>query len=150
MSFKFALQNVMEYRKRLEEMAMRDMLLARKAYDDAKHVLEEFHDSIARSRLMAGQLHKEGGQAAENLRQIDSFVSGQIVRIQRQNLLLGELMLEVEKKQTILVQAAQDFIILEKGREKLKKRYMEKQKKLELKAIDDMVVMKFRPGGQGL
>lgn len=133
----------MQYRKRLEEVALRDFLFARKAYDDAAAVLNQYYQSISDTRELSGLRQSAGGQTAEQLCQMNDFIAGQLIRIERQKEVIRQLAAEMEQRHQSLTKAAQDFKILEKLKERLQSRFKQKEKRKELKEVDDMIVMKF-------
>ena len=146
MKFRFPYEKLQEHRKREEDMAQRDFLAARQMYDQAVHELEEMYLAIDQARQRAGDLHTKGGSCAEDLKQIDQFITGQVVRIQRQKDRIRELASVMEEKQAILVIAAQEFKKVEKLRERMFERFKEALKKKEAKELDDMVTMRFVRG----
>ena len=84
MKFKFSYQQLLEYRKRLEELAQRDYLLSRKNVDDAETELESMYQQIDDSRKRAQSLESKGGKQAPSLVLIDDFINNHKIRIELQ------------------------------------------------------------------
>ncbi len=146
MKFKFSYQQLLAHRKRLEEVAQRDYLLSQKNVDNAEIELEKMYQQIDDSRKRAGLLQIRGGDQAPSLVLIDSFINNHKLRIEMQRKKIRELKSIAEEKQQALVNAAKEYKILEKLREKRMSEFKELVKKRELKFVDDLVTMRFKTG----
>jgi flagellar export protein FliJ len=148
MKFKFQFEKLLQHRKREEEIAMRDYLLARQRHDAAVVVLNSYYQSIVETRTLTAQVTAGGGAQSEKLRQADHFIAGQEVRIHQQKLIIRTLNQEKEEKHEIAVARAQDAKALEKLKEKLRGRHRIAANKRETKEMDDLATMRFRFGGE--
>ena len=146
MKFKFSYQQLLEHRKRLEEIAQRDHLLAQRDVALAEEALEKMYQQIDDSRQRAGILQSRGGDQAPSLVLIDDFINKHKLRMDMQRKKIRELKHIAEEKQQALVNAAKEYKILEKLREKRVIEFKDILKKRELKFVDDLVTMRFKRG----
>lgn len=144
MKFQFVYQKLLDHRSALEDVARRNWLEAKNKVDQAKAEIDAMYSQIDSARQSAGELEAVGGAHAPRLVQIDEFINGQKIRIERQRLVVRELLAEAERLQEILVEAAKERKILEKLRERRLDEHKLKQRKLELKRTDELVVTRFR------
>lgn len=140
---KFVFEKLMEHRKHLEELAMRDLYEAQSAVDDAQGVLDALFASIQRARETMGEIGRKGGLIGDQLLIIESFIAAQKRKIIEQREIIKRLLEKVNEKRDELVARARDFKVLEKLKEKQAKRERAALKKREFKQIDNMVVMRF-------
>lgn len=143
MQFKFTLEPLLDYRKRLEDVARKNWAEAQGRVDVAMGELNAMYEQIDGSRKHAEQLEARGGTLAESLSQIDQFITGQKIRIERQRAKIRELLTEVETKHEELVAAAVERKSLEKLKEKRRLLHVQAKKKKELKDADELVVTRF-------
>jgi len=146
MKFKFSYQQLLEHRKRLEEIAQKEYLLAQKEVDDAEVELEKMYQQIDDSRQRAGFLQAKGGDQAASLVFIDDFINKHKIRIETQRKKIRERKSIAEEKQQALVNAAKEYKILDKLREKKVIDFKHVEKKRELKFVDDLVTMRYKRG----
>ena len=146
MKFKFSYQQLLEYRKRLEELAQRDYLLSRKNVDDSESELEAMYQQIDDSRKRAQSLEAKGGKQAPSLVLIDDFINNHKIRIELQRKKIRELHQIAEEKQQVLVIAAKEYKILEKLKERRLLEHKEILKKREMKSVDELVTTRFKRG----
>lgn len=146
MKFKFSYQQLLEYRKRLEDLAQRDYAVAQKDVDSAVVELERMYQQIDDSRQRARMLEVKGGKQAPSLALIDDFINKHKIRIEMQRKKIREFQYVAETKQQALVIAAKEYKILEKLKEKRLTEYKEILKKRELKNVDELVTTRFKRG----
>lgn len=144
--FKFKLQKILQHRKTLEDIAQRDLEEAAAELRQRETLLTQYVQSIVSARDEASRMQQLGGSLGAGLMQIDGFIKGQEVRIQRQKEQIKEQASLVENLREILRQKAIDYKIMEELREKKKKEFFEEQEKLEQKEIDDLNSMRFQRG----
>lgn len=144
MAFKFTLESVLKYRRRLENEAQRQFNEARQKLDDAKQKLDALYASVDSSRqqiceLQTGALVKK----LEGIRDREEFIIGQGLRIQAQRKEVRALTSVVEEKQEELVLALRERKSMEKLKEKRKLEYEKEQLRLESQAMDEISVLRF-------
>lgn len=150
MKFEFNFEKVLDHRRKLEDLARRNWLQARAQVDSARDRLQKLYDEIDRARERAGDLGRRGGAQAPALAQVDEFINGQNLRIERQREEVRELTAEMERLQEVLVEAAKEKKILEKLKERRWEEFKIRRRKHELKEIDELVVTRFgRHGSAG-
>jgi flagellar FliJ protein len=144
--FRFKLEKVLQHRKVLEDMAQRDLEEAVAQLISLENQVQKYHESITTARETAYQIQTQGGNPGPALSQIDSFIKGQEVRIERENIKIKEQQSLVENLREILRQKAIDYKILEELREKKKQEFVKEQNRLEQKENDEMNSMRFGRG----
>jgi flagellar export protein FliJ len=145
MKFKFSLEKVLTHRRRLEDEARRDWILAQAKTQEAIRRLEALYAELddARARqIKTRQGSSILGQAAATLQAMDHFVDGQRVRIERQRVQVRELKSEEERFQDLLAQRAQERRALEKLRERRLQEFMVKIERAERLEVEDLSVMR--------
>ena len=146
MKFEFNYQQLLEYRKRLEELAQIEYITAQKQVDVAEVELERMYQQIDDSRQRARMLEVQGGKQAPSLAFIDDFINKHKIRIEMQRRVIRELKQVAESKQQALVAAAKEYKILEKLKERKLVEYKDIMKKRELKQVDELVTTRFKRG----
>lgn len=144
MKFSFAFDRLLEHKRQLEHMARRNWLEAQAKVDESLRKLEQMYLQIDEARNRSSTLQIQGGQHAGALSQINDFIAGQKIRIERHRLEMRELMSEAERLQEILVEAAKEKKTLDRLRERRLEEYKLRRKKMELKAVDELTVTRFR------
>ena len=148
MKFKFGYEKLLHHRQTIEDLARREMLLAQQIVDLANMELRGMYEQIDLARLRASNILREQGPHAVALAQIDEFIKLQHVRIDQHRVKLREMMAELEQKQAVLVEAAKEKKTLEKLKERRLHEFKRQNKKRELKAIDEVVTTRFKPGAK--
>lgn len=144
--FSFKLEKVLQHRKTLEDVAQRDFEEASFALRKLEDQKLEFEHSIQTARAEASRLLSLGGNPGPGLTQIDFFIKGQEIRIQRQKDKIKEQETLVENLREILRQRAIEYKIMEELREKKKKEFKEDESKREQKEVDDLNSMRYQRG----
>lgn len=148
MAFVFRLQKVLEHRLRLETEAKRHYMEAQAKTVKALQDLENLYVAIdlARARGHELQTGTPNSQIAPNLQNVDSFINGQKIRIERQRVVIRELKGEEEQLQDVLIQAARERKTLEKLRERHLQEYRAEVARREQAEIDDNATMRYGRG----
>lgn len=143
MGFKFNLESVLKYRRRLENEAQRQYREAQAKVDEANSKLDLLYRSIDRSRADISKFQSTSKpQALEHIRSQETFILGQGVRIKNQRLELRNLLTELEEKQEALVLALRERKSMEKLKERRKEEYLKEQLRLENQAMDEISVLR--------
>ncbi len=145
MKFRFSLEKVLAHRRRTEEEARRDWILAQARTQEAMRGLESLYQELdeARSRQLQSRYGSSIlGQAAATLQAMDQFLDGQRVRIERQRIRVRELKSEEERYQDVLAQRAQERRALEKIRERRLEEYLLKIERAERLEVEDLSIMR--------
>lgn len=145
MKFRYAFEKILQHKRTVEDMARKEYAEAQAKVDAAENELKGLYNVIDQSRSMGGKMQTEGGAHGPALAQIDEFIRGQNIRIERQKQKIRELRGYAEEKQEILLAAAKERKTYEKLREKKLEEFKDYRKKRELKEVDDMVVTRFKP-----
>ncbi len=140
--FSFKLEKVMQHRKTLEDVAQRDFEEASFSLRALENQKLEFERSIHSARVEASRLLSMGGNPGPALSQIDVFIKGQEIRIQRQNDKIKEQETLVENLREILRQRAIEYKIMEELKDKKKREFKEEEGKKEQKEVDDLNSMR--------
>lgn len=145
--FEFKLDAVKNHRRILKEEANREYQEAKFAVDQKLAIIKTMYQAIDDARVRADELQSTKGMTSQNLVQIDEFIIGQGLRIQRARQEVREMMVDLEEKHEALVEKVKDFKILEKLEAKQKVKFKKEQNKLEQKKTDDLTIMRFKRGG---
>lgn len=143
MKFRFPFQKLLEHKKLIEELKARDYAEAKYDLDQENKILNDYFSSIDRTRVSVANLVDKGGTTGEELQQLEDFIIGQKVRIERQRDVIRKKMMIVEEKQELLRQAAIERKTFETLKQKQFEKFKKEVKKYEQKQIDEMVVMRF-------
>ena len=143
MKFKFPLQTVVRHRKIIEDLAQKDFMEAQANLNVEIQKLEKMQSDLHESHLRTGDLQKAGGQQGPALIQIHEFKKGQDVRIERQRYKIQEFEKIVEDKREILRQAALEYKIIEKFKEKKFEEYKFNRNIEEQNEADEQSILRF-------
>jgi flagellar FliJ protein len=146
LKFKFPFQNVLGYRKTLENIAQKNFQEAVSELNTHRQKLSDMHEQIALARENAFQKQVQGGSAAPALSQVHDFLKGQDIRISRQQAKIQEIENRVEELREILRLKAIDYKIIEGLKDRRTEEFNIAQSKHEQKVADDMNMMRFKPG----
>ena len=143
MQYKFGLESVLQYRKRREDEAQREFAEAQRKMDEQLEVVNQMSDRVDEVRNEIGQLQAEKGAHIERIRQLESFINGQKIRIENERAKARDLMQTAEEKRAHLVEVSQEKKALEKLKERRRQKFVKEQKKKEQKRADDLITMRF-------
>jgi flagellar FliJ protein len=148
MAFRFRLEKVLVHRRRLEDEAKREFIIAQAATNKALSDLEALYVAIdvARSRGHEMQVGTSDHRMAPTLQNIDSFINGQKIRIERQRAVIRDLKSTEERMHELLVEASKEKKTLEKLREKHLEEYRAELARKEQAELDDLAIMRFGRG----
>lgn len=146
MSFRFKLEKVLHHRKSLEDIARKYFLEAQLEVLEIQKNINSFWEDIGRAKEERARLVKVGGTQSETLRQIYEYIKGTEIKIERQKKILHEKQAKVEELQLALQEAATQYKIIEKLKEKQHESYRMAAKKLEAKELDEMTTVRFNLG----
>jgi flagellar FliJ protein len=144
MKFKFPLQNVLSYRKTVENVAQKDFQEAVAELNKNKQILSDMKELVAIARESAYAKQVGGGAMSSALVQVDEFIKGQDIRISRQQSKIQECENRVEELREILRLKAIDYKIIERLKERKKQEFNHDESKLDQKRTDEMNVMRFK------
>ncbi len=149
MRFKFPLQKVLEHRKVIEDLAQKDFQEAMALLVKENKTLSERQDQmrIAYDNIFQAQ-HSQSGQTSAQLKQLNDFILGQKVRIERQRAKIQECEIRVEKLREILREKAVDYKIIERLRERKKTEFNEEVAKRDQKEMDEIAILRKAHGNR--
>ena len=143
MKFRFRLETLLRHRKIVQDEAQRAYAEAQSAVQLQLTRIKEMYADLDEARLRAENLQKRGGACLPDLLQIEDYVQGQKVRIQRARQKARELMQVAEEKLEILTEKMQEHKVLEKLKEKQKEEMRRAYNKKQQKESDDISLMRF-------
>ncbi len=146
MKFRFPLEKVMQHRKILEDLAQREFQEAQAELNAQMQKLQDMQQAVTDARDQAFRRQSEGGKTSPALIQVDDFIKGQDIRMERQKDRIKECESLVEKLREILRQKAIDYKIIVELKEKQFQEFKVEKQKREQKIADDMNLMRFRRG----
>src|SRR5690606_11332207 len=100
-------------------------------------------NQLHQSFVKAGEYSVAGGSLAPKLDQISEFKRLQQVLIQNQKKKIQEIQNLVEAKREILRQAAVEYKIMERHREKKFEEFKQEYRRNEQKELDELSVLRF-------
>lgn len=142
MKFKFKFAPVEKHRKILMDLARKEYLDAQAAVDEKLNEIKSYYESIDQARERAAEAQVTGGKPQGELWQLENFVLGQGVRIERARIEARGLMAAAEEKHEILVEKVKEHKVMLKLRDKHLEEFKRNQKKLMAKRDDDQMVMR--------
>lgn len=143
MKFKFPLESVVKHRKIKEDLAQKDFMEAQAQLNQELAQLEKMRQDMHEAHLRAAALEKLGGAQGPALGQIHEFKKGQVLRIERQKVRVQEVEKWVEDKREILRQAALEYKIIDKLKEKKFEEYKHERAIKEQQEADEQSVLRF-------
>jgi flagellar protein FliJ len=136
--FKFKLEVVLNERKRVEDLRLREWVLA-------KRILQSMIDELAAMEQRLKKAFREATDTGANdpamLSTIESFIQGTKIRIvwKKRDIERGAKL--TERKRLEYVHASQKRAMLDKLKEKQLEQFREEVKMRELKELDDIYIM---------
>jgi flagellar protein FliJ len=143
MKFKFSLEKVLNHRHLQVDLAKRDFIQAQNNLSAAEKirdamVLEKEKNIAHRSEIVRTQT-----QWQDQVQQINLYLSGQDLRIARQNESLKKLEKEVESYREILLKAQTEAKMMERLKEKKKEEFMKAFYDNESKELDEIATLRY-------
>ena len=143
MKFKFSLEKVLKHRNLQMDLARRDFINAQNILDEAiatrdNMIAEKQKNTLHRSQIVGT---KSGWQ--DEAAQINLYLSGQDLRIARQNESLKKLEKEVESYREILLKALTEAKMIERLKEKKKEEFIKTYLENETKELDEISTLRY-------
>lgn len=140
--FKFSLEQVLSYRKQLEEQAMQVFATAVQARDKRLREKEEYEAAVADARR---QLADPALLDADERWLITGYIKALVHDIDQARTDLAALEEEVDRARADLTQKAQDKKLLERLKEKQANRHRLAENHKEQQNYDDIATIRFMP-----
>lgn len=147
--FRFNLENVIKVRQVAENLAQRDFQLAQAELHQQQQNLQKMFDEKAQAFQQRHIFEDEGGSKAPHLGQVQDFLQGQEIRIQRQQAKIQDIETQVERLREILRERSIELKIIEKLKEKRRVEFVSEENRREVKEADDQSMMRFKSGRRG-
>lgn len=138
--FRFSLEQVLRYRKQLEEQAMQVFAQAVQARDRRLREKEEYEAAILQARQKA-----VAGLDAGEIWLVTGYVTALTQDIERARADLAVLEENVDRTRADLTQKAQDRKLLERLKEKQATRHKQAENYKEQQSYDDTATIRFVP-----
>ncbi len=145
MKFKYPYDNLMKSKKLNRDVAFRNYAEARGELDKAQGTLQKYDNDIEDSREFNQELAGSRvllRDALETMKWTQYFLEGQRVKIERQKYVVQQNQEVVEQRTIELTEAAKEFKIFEKLKERMREKFKKAEKKRDLKTVDEIVVMR--------
>lgn len=143
MKFKFSLEKVLRHRHLQESLSQRDFLEAQNSLNEEIRKLDEMVQVKEDSLKQRNELIQTTQTWSQSVEQINLFLQGQDLRIQRQNQRLKEFEKVVEDKREILRKASVEVKIVEKLKEKKLEEFKREMDRKEQNDIDELTALRF-------
>jgi flagellar FliJ protein len=143
MRFRFSLESVLKHRTRLEEIAQREFAEAQRRVDECLRQIDVMYkrlDEVREDILLAQG--KGSAEKIEEVREMETFIDGQKLRIERMRLQARELLQIAEEKQEALILAAQEKKILQRLKERRQLEHRQHMNVIEAKELDDLTMVR--------
>lgn len=141
--FKFKLEKVLMQRQIVVDLAQRSFAEANAQLQSEVDVRDEMIAVKERSLEDRAKAVGTTTDWANSVEQINSFLTGQDLRIKRQNERIKETENLVEARREILRHAVSEVKILERLEEKQKQSFMKELNKAEQAEADELTVLRF-------
>jgi flagellar export protein FliJ len=138
MAFKFGLEPVLKHRERLEEIAHMEYTQARAKVDAAMDGLETMCSLITEIRAEIASALKSGSLLIAH--EMEDFLAGHKIRIDRLRQQARELLRQAEDKQDVLIKAARERKVLAILKDRKLAEYRDWLRRIEAKALDDQTM----------
>lgn len=142
MKFKFSLEKVLKHRHIQVDLARKDFLEAEERLSAAEKVRDEMIAVKEANLQQRSQLIQVQNSWQNQVEQINLFVKGQDLRIDRQNESLNQLRKEVESYREILLKALTEAKMIEKLKEKQKEQFYKTAAEIENKELDEIATLR--------
>jgi flagellar export protein FliJ len=142
MPFQFSLEEVLEYRRRLEEIRQREMAEAQQRADYVERLITEAQD---RRLFYREELDSktQGKQAFAYRALYVDYLRGVDVLIEKTRTHLEELKKEVERRRQLLEYAIRQREILDEVKKEEYRQYLLEERRAETREFDEIAIRKF-------
>ena len=144
MKYQFSLESVLKHRKNIEVIAQREFFEAQSAVEKGLSELSGLYDIVEMARQSISEIQTKGGRCSEVLQKYEVMIEGMRIRIETKRKEVRELIKISDEKREILIEAAKEFKVLEKLKEKEFEKVKKIEKTKEVKRADDIVTMRFK------
>lgn len=142
--FRFPMENVIKVRKVAEELAQRDLQMAQAYLNSEIELLENMKRQKTEAFQQRHAFESEGGTKVPHLTQVQDFLVGQDIRIDRQQRKIQEIETQVEALREILRQKAIELKMIERLKEKRLDEFRLEEKRKDVKRVDDLTMARFK------
>lgn len=142
--FRFPFENVIRYRKSLEEIARKDLQEVLADYHSLLKELKHLQDQQHEAFLERHRMEIQGGRSIGHLTQVHEFLQGQDIRIERVKKEITEVEKRVEELREILRARVIDTKIIKELKNRKKLEFDKKVRAKERAEADDISLMRHR------
>ena len=143
MKFNFTLQKVLDHREIKMDLAKKDYLEAQSFLAAEQKILDDMIEVKRRSLAERSTLTAQTTGWQSSVNQINSFLTGQDLRIANQNERLLKIEKVVESRREILKDALTEVKIMERLKDKKKADYLQDVRQKEAKELDEISSTRF-------
>lgn len=144
MKFKFPLAALLKQRKIIEDLAQRSYQEAMAELNRQKDILQDLIQAKQNTFYANYEIQHGAGQVASSLVYNNEFMNGQDIRIERQKSKVQECEKLVEKQREILRQAAVEYKIIEKLKEKQFEEFKLDYEMKQQKEMDEQSILRYK------
>lgn len=146
--FRFGLEKVLQHRKTVEDLAQRDFQEAFAILQEEIQTLEKMQAQRSLAFVQRHEVETKSLTSPGPLVQVQDYLVGQDLRIERQKKKIQEIEKQVEERREVLRQKALETKIMKGLKERKHEDFVREQKKVEQKLLDDMVTTRFARGDE--
>ncbi|MBI5344592.1 MAG: flagellar export protein FliJ [Deltaproteobacteria bacterium] len=144
--FVFKLEPLLDYRKRLEEISLKEFSVALRTLDEEEGKLVLLNEMCRRSSEDIDRL-KEEGAGADDFNMHYLYITGLKSHIKGQEAIIKAVRAEFEAKRAELIEATRKKKVVETIKGKNLHEHMRMFEKEEQKTTDDITSSRFKRGG---
>lgn len=140
--FRFRLEQVLAYRRQLEEQAMQELAKARALRDETARRIAHMEADLAETREKLGQAVN---LPAEERWLLTGYEKALITELDAAKELLAQQEEAVDACRAVLVQKAQERELLDKLKEKQANRHAQEERLKEQRENDEIATLRYQP-----
>lgn len=144
--FVFKLEPLLDYRKRLEEISLKEFAVVLKTLDEEEGKLSLLNEMCKKSFDDLDRLKEEGASSAEDFNMHYSYIAGLKLHIKGQEAIIKTVRTDFEAKRNDLIEASKRKKVVETIKERNLREHVRTAEKEEQKISDDLTSSRFKRG----
>ncbi|HNY26172.1 MAG TPA: flagellar export protein FliJ [Candidatus Sumerlaeota bacterium] len=142
MPFRFSLQEVLDYRHRIEEVRQAEMEQMRRQADEVRALIQQARQQRANYRAELNEQIQQGKGFAHQQIYLN-YLKAMDLLIERSEEHLLQLQRELERRRLRLVQASRDRQVMDELKKDERKQYLIEERRLQTKDFDEIAVRNY-------
>ncbi len=142
MPFRFSLQEVLDYRHRIEEVRQAEMEQMRRQVEEVRGLIQQARQQRANYRSELNEQVQQGKSFAHQQIYLN-YLKAMDLLIERSEEHLLQLQRELERRRVRLVQASRDRQVMDELKKDERKQYLIDEQRLQTKEYDEIAVRNY-------